>query len=263
MNRKNTNHASNENESIINQDISSKHARSPRQRTEAFPSKQGEPQSFAGFAQTEDQPILGATGPRVAASQEDVATPRSKEIGRKPSPAPREDVNIREASGSLTQNKEQEEVMTMTFVEKESKELKLKSNEKTLEFSTDPEPAPSSAPKEQSVFVEPLNFPGQSSEQKMEDKLLDEDVFQASIKDEEMKSFRREEENRELRQGGDKIRIEHAVSDKRTSSVGYHDDGPHPSLLPPQDPLPLDKVPSMPTPTEQALQYTQDGKSTE
>lgn len=56
--------------------------------------------------------------------------------------------------------------MTMTFVEKD-KDLKLKSNEKTLEFSADPEAAPGSAPKDQSVVVEPLSLPGQTSNPKV------------------------------------------------------------------------------------------------
>lgn len=74
--------------------------------------------------------------------------------------------------------------MTMTFLEKESKELKLKSNEKTFEFSTDPEPAPSSPPKNQSVTIEPLNLYGDSSYEKTGGKPPEEDAFQESIKDE-------------------------------------------------------------------------------
>lgn len=80
FNRKNTNQASNENESIINQDISSKHAKSPQQRAEGM--KPGEPQSFGDFTKIQNQENIYDQRPETAEEQRIAATPRSKETGR-------------------------------------------------------------------------------------------------------------------------------------------------------------------------------------
>ena len=74
-----------------------------------------------------------------------------------------------------------------------------------------------------------------------------------------MESLLRDEERKQLLNNGDKIRIEHAISDKMNSSVGYIDDNFYSSHVPAlatQQNAPLEKVSEIPTPSEPALQYT-------
>ena len=71
-----------------------------------------------------------------------------------------------------------------------------------------------------------------------------------------MERLLRDEERREQRDAGEMIRIEQAVSDKKTSSAGYHEEASHMSQLPSPEPSPLGQDACLPTPSEPIIDYS-------